>query len=176
MSNCMLDIETLGTQPGAAILSIGAVKFHANGVGAEFYCAVDLRSCLDMGLTIDPDTLMWWMGQPQEARDHIRNPIKKALSLRIALQEFAIWLGKGCRVWGNGANFDQPLLDLAYHKCRMETPWKFWDAPCYRTVRALYPNHTKVKPKIAHHALYDARAQAETLIQIAKDNPDAEIL
>jgi len=53
----MLDIETLGLEAGAAILSIGAVKFDTDGLGAEFSGEIDLESCQDAGLAIDAETL-----------------------------------------------------------------------------------------------------------------------
>lgn len=68
MIDVMIDIETLGTKPGAAILSIGAVMFSATGLGETFYTPVSLKSCTDIGLTVDPDTVAWWMQQSEEAR------------------------------------------------------------------------------------------------------------
>ena len=40
----MVDLETWGTKPGCAIISIGAVSFGPDGLGEEFYTALD-RDC-----------------------------------------------------------------------------------------------------------------------------------
>jgi len=65
----MVDIETLGTDPGAAIVSIGAVRFSttndaAGAIEAEFFESVALESCDAYGLDIDGSTVEWWLGQP----------------------------------------------------------------------------------------------------------------
>ena len=57
-SRVMLDIETLGTEPGCAIVSVGAARWSIDGVGDErLYREVSLSSCGAAGLEIDPDTL-----------------------------------------------------------------------------------------------------------------------
>jgi len=49
----------------------------------------------------------------------------------------------------------------------LEQPWHFWNDMCYRTVKNLLGGDIEfVKPEIPHHALWDAKAQAEHLIKI----------
>ena len=69
MKHVMLDLETMGNGPRAAIVSIGAVFFDplTGELGAEFEAAIDLRSSAKSG-EIDPDTVLWWLGQGEEAR------------------------------------------------------------------------------------------------------------
>lgn len=55
--NIMVDLETLGTKPNSAILSIGAVAFDDQGLHDEFYCNVDLISSIACGYEIDADTV-----------------------------------------------------------------------------------------------------------------------
>jgi len=52
----MLDIETLGVSPGCVILSLSAVEFDINTgeLGESFNMGIDIKSCVDAGLTIDP--------------------------------------------------------------------------------------------------------------------------
>lgn len=175
MNNIMVDEETLGKTPGHAILAIGAVRFDAGGLYDEFYTTIDIRSCLDVGLNIDGDTFLWWLKQSDEARKQIHSPAKKALSLPQALLEFNNWVGADPKVWGNGASFDNSFLAVAYERCGITPAWPFWNDKCYRTIRGLW-KHAKVEPKIPHHALYDAIAQAETLVQIQLAHPEASIL
>ena len=82
----MADIETMGVTPGSAIVSLGAVKFDLTGIQDKFYRRICLKSNLGMGLTIDPDTLSWWMKQSDGARAELVNPDNSHLAQ--VLQEF----------------------------------------------------------------------------------------
>ena len=57
----MIDLETLGIQPGSVIRSIGAVVFDpvTNTLGSTFYQNICADSCKKAGLTTDPDTIKW---------------------------------------------------------------------------------------------------------------------
>jgi hypothetical protein len=165
----MIDLETWGTRPGSALRSIGAVMFDPAGgdIGAEFYVNVDRESCLKAGLHIDPLTVEWWAKQSAEARQGLLVDPKP---LNDALHAFNVWweVNRGIRIWSHGANFDQPILDAAYHAGgAVISPWKFWDSRCTRTVydiagidarKALF-----LKGGVAHNALDDARVQARAV-------------
>jgi len=57
MTDIMLDLETMGTSPTSAIVSIGAVKFSPEGgVTDDFYARIHLPDAVDSGLTLDPAT------------------------------------------------------------------------------------------------------------------------
>ena len=66
----MVDLETMGTAPGSAIVSLGAVAFDpvAGTLGEEFYRVITLGSCQRAGLTIDAGTIGWWLQQSDSAR------------------------------------------------------------------------------------------------------------
>lgn len=51
--NIMLDLETMGNGPDAAIIAVGACKFDTIGVLDTYYCVVDLTSSLNAGLKVD---------------------------------------------------------------------------------------------------------------------------
>lgn len=160
MDNAMVDLETLDNVPTSAILSIGAVKFDDTGTDEdEFYVNIDPRTCTKAGLTISPDTVMWWMQQSDSARKAFNN--KDALSLQAALNKFTAWLGGANQVWGNGATFDNPILANAYRAVGIEPPWKFWNDRCHRTLKNLYPWVKAPAMGTAHNALDDARNQAQ---------------
>ena len=172
-----IDLETLGTVPGSVILSIGAVIFDPtkepeNCLGREFYCVVSKQSCLDNKLTINADTLAWWEKQSPEARQVLAdadNP-EMADTLSTALQLLADFIPKDAIIWSNGANFDQPLLSVAYEYCCKPTPWKFWNSRCHRTILGLHPAPKSLMPKnqMAHNALEDAKTQAKHVVAVAK--------
>lgn len=163
----MLDMETLGTRADAVIISIGAVMFDFDtGVIDDegFYASVSIDSNTTAGRHISESTLVWWIGQSEGAKRVFNEP---KITLTAALEGFSDWAGADNTVWSNGADFDIPMISHAYSTHDLETPWKFFNTRCYRTYKNL-PGAPKMvdKPKIAHHALYDAKAQAEHAIQI----------
>jgi hypothetical protein len=166
MSNIMVDLETMGTEGTAAIIAIGAVKFSSKGLGEEFYEVIDLNTSVQAGLMIDPDTLMWWMGQSDEARKALTG---KTVPLFKALKEFSRFVGNNgeAKVWGNGSSFDNPILANAFKAVNLERPWKFWNDRCYRTVKELLGGNIPFeRVGVYHNALDDAKSQAAHLIKI----------
>lgn len=175
MQNVMIDLETLGTQPGSVILSVGAVLFDptkppSECIGNELYMVIGKKSCEEFGLTTSKDTLEWWEKQSPEARKVLDEAACSENDLRAVMSRLSQFIPAGAKVWSNGANFDQPLLDVAYHKCGISLPWKYWNSRCYRTILALHPGEKSVRPPTvcAHNALEDAKWQAKHLVNIAQ--------
>lgn len=173
MQDIMVDLETLGTLPGSVILSIGAVAFDEFAVGDQpehsFYNAIKRSSCEELGLTVDPGTLAWWEKQDAQARRVLNDP--NAVDLKMALTFFNQWLSNfsgNIRVWGNGANFDNPLLACAWRAAGLEPNYKFWNERCYRTVKNQHPDVKLERQGTYHNALDDARSQAEHLVRICQ--------
>jgi len=166
MNHVMLDLETMGTGPTAAIASIGAVAFDLdNGLTRQFYRRVDLQSCVTAGLTMDASTVLWWMRQGDAARSELQ---LEAVDLMPALGEFREWFPVRAKLWGNGATFDNVIMRSAYTAMDMTAPWEYWDDRCLRTLRDLRPDIPRPKPELAHHALSDAVAQAEHALAIMR--------
>ena len=172
-----IDLETLGTLPGSVILSIGAVLFDPTKpveecLGKEFYCVVSKADSLAHGLSFSQDTLDWWMKQSPEARQVLTDADseEKADTLMDALSMLSQFITPNMKVWSNGANFDQPLLDVAYNKTGIQLPWKYWDSRCYRTIKGLCKNAKDLAPPtiLAHNALEDAKWQARHLVSMAR--------
>ena len=163
MNNIMLDLETMGNSPGSAIIAIGAVRFDSTGIDESFYEIVDLKSSVDAGLSMDPDTVIWWMGQSDQARTQFR---VGGQSLIECLESFAKFVGEDAWMWGNGASFDNAVLANAYRALSMPLPWAYWNDRCYRTMKSLYPSVTMNRTGTYHCAIDDAKSQAEHLIRI----------
>lgn len=163
MNNVMVDLETLGVCNNPVILSIGAVKFDSAGLGEEFYREIAVQSCERVGLVKDQSTLDWWATQDPSLYAEATSGQQ---SLESVLTEFTAWLSEGCNIWGNGACSDNIWLKSAYSACGIPVPWGHWNDRCYRTVLALFPKTERVWPKVPHHALSDAIAQALTLISV----------
>lgn len=164
-ANVMIDIETLGTKPGVAVLSIGAVMFGPAGLGKSFYANVSLQSCTDLGLTIDPGTAGWWMEQSDEARQAAFRA--DAAPLHDVLLDFHTWLSdqRATHPWCHGASFDVPILEAAFKACRLEVPWEFWNVRDTRTLYDLAGVKVDRSTGTHHNALDDAKAQAEAAVK-----------
>lgn len=165
----MLDLETLGNVSNSVIVSIGVVKFNENELGEGFHCNVDIDSCLAYGLKVSGPTIRWWMDQSEEARAVFQ---QNGLPLPEALERFSYFFGDAKELWANGVSFDESILGNAYKACGMIPPWKFWGVMDYRTVKNMVPRSVFEaclrKPQVAHNALSDAEAQAQTLINLMK--------
>lgn len=160
MNDLMIDLETLGTTPDAAIVSVGAVWFdpRSDELGEELYRVVNLSA---QSRRIDPNTVLWWMGQPPAARAVFQQREQdKRLLLSTVLGDLSEFIGPAQpRVWSQGASFDVVLLEDAYRQFEMQPPWKFWNIRDTRTVYDLASNDDR--GATAHHALADAIAQAK---------------
>lgn len=160
-------METLGQTPGSVLLSIGVCGFGPERRhGRMFYERISVASCLDIGLKIDADTLLWWMRQSDEARAELQKQAKPLAEVLVAFNEFVGADADCVEVWGNGASFDLAVLATAYKACRLPVPWKFWNERCYRTMKALYPEIRMERTGTHHNALDDALSQARHLAQI----------
>lgn len=159
----MIDLETFGTKPGSVIVSIGAVKFDRSEIYSEFYQVIDPADCQRYGLTLDADTVKWWLTKDEAARSAIAS---KGEPLEQVLCALTQWMGNDCEVWGNGASFDNALLAAAYKQTGIPLPWKYWNDRCYRTMKDVFPGVKMERTGTHHNALDDARSQARHLIQI----------
>lgn len=170
LKNFMLDLETMGTKPNSPIVAIGVAVFDESGIHDTFECNVDLRSYNGYSIQIDPDTVLWWMKQSEEAR---RKIYEASTPLPQAIEELTIWMRrfsdkKEARVWGNGAGFDCVMLRENCSAMDMSIPWEWWNDRCYRTMKNLYPDIKLEKTETAHTAVGDAIMQASHLVQICR--------
>lgn len=161
LKHVMVDIESMGNTSESAIISIGAVKFDikTGETGEEFYTIIDLQSCLDIGLTMDASTVLWWLQQSDAARKEFT---KKGVSIVKALEDFSAFLiDSNCEIWGNSARFDLGLLNDAYNKLKKPIPWKYYNERCVRTLVSFnrtIKNDYPV-PSDTHNALVDCHYQ-----------------
>ena len=164
MNHCMIDIETMSKEKNAAIASIGAVHFTEDGIVDTFYQTVDLQSCKELGLHVDPETVRWWLSQSPEALAALR---KDTVPLSEALDKFDAWFPdpKAC-VWGNGVAFDNVIVASAYKALDREIPWKWWNDRCYRTIKAVIDIPEDKREGVHHNALDDAMHQTKHLLKI----------
>ena len=166
MNNVMVDLETMGTGPDAAIVAIGAVAFDpsTNTLGQEFYMVVDLESSVKAGLVMTAGTVMWWLKQADAARAALG---RDTTPLDVALSAFQTWYPQGANLWGNGSDFDNVILASAYRAVGLRQPWPYHGNRCYRTLKNLTPVDM-VRVGVHHNALDDAKTQAQHAMDILR--------
>jgi hypothetical protein len=121
-THLMIDLESLGTRPGAIVTSVALVRFTD-----EAHCAFNL-SVPDqqaLGLETDPATEAWWAQQDPVARQlALANPLPLASALPYLSTwiQWAVATAQGLpadtpleqlrdwQIWCHGATFDCPLL------------------------------------------------------------------
>lgn len=181
-NHVMIDLETLDTKPTAAIVSIGAVRFDLleQKLADEFYRVVEIESCMSMGLTVGSSTIKFWTQQSKEARDIFSDKaqITDSSSIQQALQGLTYFLSINPSgeapsypiLWGNPAMFDNAILTNAYQRCILPYPVDRRNNRCYATIKRTFDPQNLLIPKIEnrveHHALDDAKFQAQHLINI----------
>ncbi|MCF2194139.1 exonuclease [Enterobacter hormaechei] len=140
-THLMVDIESMGEKPDAPIVSIGAVFFDpASGqTGPVFYKVISLESAMEWGGVPDASTILFWLKETSEARSEI--VMDHAIPLDDALLQFKDFIAENAangkdtvQVWGNGATFDNVLLENSYARTGITCPWKFWNNRDVRTV------------------------------------------
>ena len=164
----MIDLETMGKNPDAPIIAIGAIFFdpQTGDMGPEFSKTIDLDTA---GGVIDRDVIKWWLKQSREAQSAIMTdeiPLDDAL---LQLREF-IDENSGeffVQVWGNGANFDNTILRRSYERQGIPCPWRYYNDRDVRTIVELgkaidFDARTAIPFEgERHNALDDARYQAK---------------
>ncbi|MCA7012482.1 3'-5' exoribonuclease [Dickeya dadantii] len=171
MNHLMIDLEMMGTNPQAPIVSIGAVFFEPSTgeIGPEFYSPVTLNSSMSNGGIPDAGAIMFWLDQSDAARAAIRID---AQPLIVVLHDLRNFVNSNCnqkkvRVWGNGASFDNVILR---ESCKRECFGDIWQWFNDRDVRTLVelgrvigfdPKRDMPFDGERHNALADARHQAK---------------
>lgn len=173
--DAMVDIETLGTRPSNdfIILSVGIVAFDLEAQDTlDTIQAYPMRTQqwhLGIGEQrerhIDPNTVLWWMNQNDDAREAVTKA--RTIDMTSFFKQFTEFIHyfKIGRLWGNGPSFDNAALRHLFDSHAREFPLKFWCDRDLRTIQELYERTTgaKSRPEIegltAHSAIDDAVKQ-----------------
>jgi hypothetical protein len=175
MSDFMLDLETMGIQKNAAILSIAAVPFDQNkdpDLQNIFYEKIDPEcySKYQGKFSLDISTIKWWMQQIKEVREEAWMGTE---SIQEVLWKFKQWNKtmypnpKDVRVWSHGKDFDVVLMEHAFNTVGIDVPWKFWNTMDTRT--AYFLAEREIRPEFEgieypkHHPVGDCLAQIDAL-------------
>lgn len=188
MKRVMIDLETMGTRPDAAIVAIGAVEFdpqfmenedgrnfHRGKLGRTFYRVVDLQSSIEYGGTVDGSTMYWWLQQSEEARRALFFEPNKT-HICAALVDLSDWFKEveGLEAWAHGDAFDIAILNTAYRDTKIDAPWAYSAGRDTRSVfdtLEWWPNKEEIalarlhSGHCEHHALGDAITEAKTICE-----------
>jgi len=168
MYHAMVDIESLGTDYGSVILSIGAVAFEPYDEDikeSKFHVNIDLADSLPKGFTIDGETFYWWWNRDAKARAAIVIPEPKPV-LRSLLDLLDWYHFSQCEAaWSH--RFDMELLGAYHKKLAIDTPWGYRGERDIRTLLGLAGRFgykkDQTRDKEKHHPLWDALRQAKEI-------------
>ena len=163
----MIDIETLSTKSNAAILTIAALKFSREdslkniNEYETFYKRITRSSTADFD--VDPATVEWWSKQNSEAKFEALESTDR-IDLKPALEELILFFGDISTVWSKSPDFDCVILTTAFASCGLESPWKFYNTRCVRTIMDLANvKNWEVCSRNQHNAVFDCYGQIEAL-------------
>ncbi|WP_425249366.1 3'-5' exoribonuclease domain-containing protein [Enterobacter hormaechei] len=140
-THLMVDIEAFGKKADSPVVSIGAVFFDPStgNTGSEFYKVISLESSMASGGVPDASTIIFWLKASPEARSEL--VMDDAILLDDALLQLNDFIAENAangpdsvQVWGNGATYDNVLLEASYDRVGIPCPWKFWNNRDVRTI------------------------------------------
>ncbi len=174
----MIDIETLGLQPGAPIPTIGYCHFGWDGIKDHGTIAINIENW--RSAKPDPATIKFWLRQSPEAiaktffRDEQQTWVEALIALAGTVRHSQIY---GDGVWANGPLFDLGHLEYWYDQMSEKTPWSHRDPRDCRTLYEIANRLTKwdrnaatiylkeMHPNLVEHdAEHDAILQALLII------------
>lgn len=173
-SDLMIDLETTGNTSKAGVLSIGACFFDVPTLtlGPTFYAVLDINDQIKKGRILDKDTMKWWEGQSEEAKQVFK---AKKFPVDKVLDAFSLWIktngGSKIAPWGNGSSFDISIMETLYTDYGKKPPWMYWNVQDLRTFRRFVANGAKIVARegVYHNAKDDAVTQAQFVLNFLKE-------
>lgn len=171
----MLDLETFGTGPDAAIVQIAAGAFELGfdrkpDPEISPYNAYINPSAVDGRITAS--TVMFWMSQSDEARIKLITGMESGGTLFDALSGLCLWFANNKieaeGVWSFGATFDIVILNQILQRHGFRVPWSYRSERCLRTAAAIFDKDREHYPQtgLLHDAADDVKNQIAWLQRI----------
>lgn len=179
MTYFSVDIETSSTVVNPrGLLTVGVQVVNEDlSEGAEFYTRIAYAD----GVIWDMGTFEWWAGQDPKVRRELSlegvNPEKAAFDLEWFVLNNTARSTKAIFV-ANPVAFDKPWIDQLFYHNNVPNPFDYRSL-CLRSMhfglrkvewggdRETW-GEFNVPSELLHHALYDAKAQAQELILMLK--------
>ncbi len=176
MNALTISLQTYGTRPGCAILSISAVPFdlHTGIIGKHFFMPIDLDKSINLGFHIERQTIEWWQLQQKEFYEINHSGF---LGPDQVLHTFNMWIedtfkGQPFFVYGNSMRFDLGILQEAYNKLKIHYPFDYYWERDFRTLVHLADWSRKIRHSIPHendpHPVSECVWQAKVIFHIIR--------
>lgn len=174
----MLDLETLGTEPGAGITEVGFCTFNYRILQTREqiqltgqHHTITLIDNLRHRMTVKPSTLDWWDYEQHGLPQFSKRSMQATLAT-VADELNNLWKRGIKDVWAKPALFDVPILQEAMDALNIERPlcllpenFRHWQ--CFASLRRIVTDfsfemkeHPEFKKHATHNALLDAVDQA----------------
>ncbi len=174
MTAALLDLGTMGKAPVGALVQIGAVLIIDRDPSDEtaFFANISLRSSIEAGLRVDPETAAWWWEQPPAARNRLFDPAPA--SLRSVLEHFSAWVRTWSvtEIWSN-KELDVANLEAAYRGTGLALPYDHRSTRDLRTLYSHFPEQLVTdllsrhpEGHVDHVSLHDARRHARVAAEL----------
>lgn len=162
--HCMIDTETLGSNPNSPIVQIGAVFFTTEGIQTQSLFTIDFDDAMEYG-SADGSTIKWWLSQPKAAQEGLfKNPI----AAKVAVERLSKLLeAQNANFYWSHATFDFPILTSWFRALNVKYPLPYKRCYDLRTLEYLAgPMEWAERKGVHHNALDDAVYQAEHAIKL----------
>lgn len=189
LTHLLIDIETLGTEPNAVVLSIAYVPFvlevhtyFEELVSAGVYVKLDVQEQIRIHhRSVEDSVVKWWKTQPKDVFDAMVRPSSEDMSMKeglTLLNKFVSGIKNyhfnESYVWSRGNNFDFPILKSLYQAAGIGLPYNDWRARDVRTAIDIMAGTDNGKYNlrfggdgfIAHNPLHDAAMDAARLNEL----------
>ena len=163
----MVDLETLGLNSNAVIVSAGLVAFDRDTFKelGTLEVGFDLNQQIKTGGIIDGDTIEFHFKQEYDSIQRMAN--REVLPVKDAIDKISAFVNehKAEALWGNGATFDNVILRNLYTRFLRVFPLPFWADRDLRTAVDMGNVDTREIPfvGIQHYSLDDALHQVKIL-------------
>lgn len=162
--HCMIDLETLGSNPKSPIIQVGLVFFTREGIQLQSQLTVDFDDALAHG-DADGSTIKWWLQQAKEAQNTLfvnQRPMEEVATVIEKLIE-----AQNANFYWSHATFDFPILQSMFRSLKRKYPLPYRRCLDLRTLEFLAgPMEWSKREGLYHNALDDATYQAEHAIKL----------
>lgn len=145
-NHAMIDLETFGSENTSVITSLAIVIFnpYTGETIDSMKVDIDIQSSMNYGATVNASTLLWWLGQSEDARKGLIDGQKNSIDLKKAMQRVHFFLIKNfdvkeVKLWGNGSSFDLSILSNSFKLVGLPETWKHYNERDVRTIVAFNP-------------------------------------
>lgn len=144
----MIDVESLGTDPGSLIVSFAIVPFNLQTMFTyqpAFLANISMESSYRKGMKTKADKLRTWImnkdGRSEQRKELFVND-RDVTDVMVDAAAYISMFGADVYVWSKDM-LDLILMKDYFRACRIKTPWRYYRERCVRTVADFDPELRK---------------------------------